>query len=88
MAPKNFPSDWYNTTAREFLTANDDRVLQYILHQMLKLATEAGIEPTWDNFRRTNEWKKLDLALNKENQFMLRNLWMRVYKDTQPQPIP
>jgi hypothetical protein len=76
--------EWYNSTAKDVLTHEKQRRLKIVLEQM-RLSVDKGIiPPSWENYSKSTAWKKISETLNKENQFMFRNLWKQVYRDTFP----
>lgn len=79
--------EWANESARDWLLGDREKLLHYILREMMKLANK-GVLPTWEAFEKTDEWKRLRDLLNKENQFMFRNHYRRIFKDTEPAPEP
>ena len=69
---------WLRSEANE-LVRNKARLEKVILIQM-NLLLQLGIDPTWDHFKMTGGWERIQEYLNKEDQFHYRNHWFRIYR--------
>jgi hypothetical protein len=63
------------------------RLEKLVILQMLILL-EHRVEPSWDNFKKTEGWANIQKRLSKEAQFNYRNQWLSTLRNAWPAPTP
>ena len=71
---------WLKEGAQEWVYGHEgQRMLNWILEHQLAMTKDGNI-PTFENFKKTPDWRVIQIHLTLEQQFTFRCTWNKFFK--------